>query len=76
MSFIKIETKSSTSVKEVSYDETNQKMRVSFCNPNYIYLYEYSDVSPEEIEQIKTAESVGKTMKIVIKNKSYVKVDE
>lgn len=69
----------SSNVKSVKYDPTTSKLYVQFLRktpsdkPEFEYIYD--NVQDSEFELIVEAESVGSTLRKVIKNKEFKKVE-
>jgi hypothetical protein len=73
MTFKKIICNESSAVEEVSYDEDTQIMRIKYQKANQ--YYDFSSVISEDIQTIQSAESVGRAVHKVVKDKSFVKSD-
>lgn len=65
--FVKINVTSSI-FKDVKYSEPTQQLRVVFSTGK---LYEYEEITNEEVVSMETAESAGKQFNVIIKNKPY-----
>jgi hypothetical protein len=58
---------------DVTYNKTASQMRVVFTNKS---KYEYDNISQEEVDSVKDAESSGKRLKEIFKGKPYRRVME
>ena len=58
--------RSSEAVEDISYDETSQRMRVTFTTGR---VYDYLDVPIEEYEAFAAAESLGRYFNANIRDK-------
>jgi uncharacterized protein YuzE len=69
----------SSNVKKVKYDPTTNKLYVQFLRktsddkPEFEYIYK--DVQDSEFELIVETESVGSTLRKIIKNKEFEKIE-
>lgn len=55
----------SSNIAALGYDEKKEEAYVKFLNGA---VYAYSDVSPEQFEKLKSAESIGSYLAKVFKN--------
>jgi len=73
-----IEGIKSTNVNSVVYDEKSGELKVRFTRKKTSlaqdYEYVYKNVSEEEFQVLVEAESIGKTIRQVIKGKVFDKV--
>lgn len=73
MTFKKISCKESSAIEEMSYDEYNKILRIKYVKASQ--YYDFLSITSEDIKTIQSAESVGKTVHNIVKDKSFVKSD-